>query len=121
MTYNAILNRILAPFASIEGTALRIKDVSAIASPRMDELARLAVFGNESDRAWARWAIWELGQAVGVRSSSIHSLYLARGRRACHGFAVPAISVRGRAYETARAILYARPRTLIAGTVNPWH
>ncbi|HEX7547063.1 MAG TPA: class II fructose-bisphosphate aldolase [Gemmatimonadaceae bacterium] len=104
MTYNAILNRILAPVASIEGTALRIKDVSAIASPRMDELARLAVFGNESDRAWARWAIWELGQAVGVRSSSIHSLYLARGRGECHGFTVPAINVRGRAYETARAI-----------------
>src|ERR1035437_5186548 len=104
MTYNAILNRILAPFASIEGTALRIKDVSAIASPRMDELARLAVFGHESDRAWARWANWELGQAVGVRSSSIHSLYLARGRGEFHGFTVPAINVRGRAYETARAI-----------------
>src|ERR1035437_7675292 len=104
MTYNAILNRILAPVASIEGTALRIKDVSAIASPRMDELARLAVFGNESDRAWARWAIWELGQAVGVRSSSIHSLYLARGRGECHGFTVPAINVRGRAYETALAL-----------------
>jgi fructose-bisphosphate aldolase class II len=104
MTSNAILNRILAPIASIEGAALRITDASAIASPRMDELARLAVFGNESDRAWSRWAIWELGQAVGVRSSSIHSLYLARGRGDCHGFTVPAINVRGRAYETARAI-----------------
>jgi hypothetical protein len=70
----------------------------------MDELARLAVFGSESERHWARWAIWEVGQAVGVRSSSIHSLYLARGRGECHGFTVPAINVRGRAYDTARAI-----------------
>src|ERR1035437_7343613 len=104
MTSNDILKRILAPAASIEGAALRINDASAIASRRMDELARLAVFGNESERAWARWAIWELGQAVGVRSSSIHSLYIARGRGDCHAFTVPAINVRGRAYETARAI-----------------
>ncbi|MFI5246067.1 MAG: aldolase, partial [Gemmatimonadales bacterium] len=104
MTSNATLNRILAPIASIEGAALRIKDASAIASPRMDELARLAVFGAESERHWARWAIWELGQAVGVRPWSIHSLYIARGRGDCHGFTVPAMNVRGRAYDTARAI-----------------
>src|ERR1035437_4297082 len=104
MTSSAALHRILAPIASVEGGALRVTDASAIASPRMDELARLAVFGSESERHWARWAIWELGQAIGVRSSSIHSLYLARGRGECHGFTVPAINVRGRAYDTARAI-----------------
>jgi fructose-bisphosphate aldolase class II len=104
MTATATLNRILAPFASIEGGALRLNDAAPLASPRMDELARLAVFGSEPERHWARWAIWELGQAVGVRSASIHSLYIARGRGACHGFTVPAINVRGRAYDTARAI-----------------
>ena len=104
MTSSAALHRILAPIASVEGGALRVTDASAIASPRMDELARVAVFGSESERHWARWTIWELGQAIGVRSSSIHSLYLARGRGECHGFTVPAINVRGRAYDTARAI-----------------
>jgi fructose-bisphosphate aldolase class II len=104
MTSSAALNRILAPIASIDGGSLRVNDASAIASARMDELARLAVFGAEADRHWARWAIWELGQAVGVRSSSIHSLYIARGRGEIHGFTVPAINVRGRAYDTARAI-----------------
>src|ERR1035437_1309181 len=116
MTSSAALHRILAPIASVEGAALRINDASAIASPRMDELARLAVFGNESERAWARWAIWELGQAVGVRSSSIHSLYIARGRGDCHGFTVPAINVRGRAYETARAFILEIARSEIAYT-----
>src|ERR1035437_9301488 len=96
MTSSAALNRILAPIASVEGGALRLTDASAIASPRMDELARLAVFGSESERHWARWAIWELGQAVGVRSSSIHSLYIARGRGEAHGFTVPPSNVRGR-------------------------
>src|ERR1019366_9316998 len=100
MTSIDILNRILAPAASIEGAALRIKDASAIASPCVDELARLAVFGGESER---HWALWALGQAVGVRPWSIHSLYIARGRGDCHGFTVPAINVRGRAYDTARA------------------
>ena len=104
MTASAALTRILAPFASIEGGALRVSDAAALASPRMDELVRLAVFGAEPDRHWARWAIWELGQAVGVRSTSIHTLYLARGRGEIRGFTVPAINVRGRAYDTARAI-----------------
>ncbi|MFI5233624.1 MAG: class II fructose-bisphosphate aldolase [Gemmatimonadales bacterium] len=104
MTASAILTRLLAPVASIEGGALRVTDAAAIASPRMDDLARLAVFGGEADRHWARWAIWELGQAVGVRSTSIHTLYLARGRGEIRGFTVPAINVRGRAYDTARAI-----------------
>jgi fructose/tagatose bisphosphate aldolase len=70
----------------------------------MDQLVRLAVFGTAADRHLARWAIWEIGQAVGVRSSSIHSLYIARGRGDISGFTVPAINVRGRAYDTARAI-----------------
>ena len=32
------------------------------------------------EREYARWLIWELGQAVGVRPASIHELYIARGR-----------------------------------------
>jgi len=104
MTASAALTQLLAPFATIEGGALRVTNAAAIASPRMDDIARLAVFGPEPDRHWARWAIWELGQAVGVRSTSIHTLYLARGRGEIRGFTVPAINVRGRAYDTARAI-----------------
>lgn len=104
MTESAAVSRVIAPFAVVERGTLRVTDAAAIASARMDELARLAVFGAETDRHWARWAIWELGQAVGVRSTSIHSLYLARGRGEIHGFTVPAINVRGRAYDTARAI-----------------
>lgn len=104
MTANAAVIRALAPLATIDGGALRVIDPAAIASPHMDALARLAVFGGESERHAARWAIWEIGQAVGVQSWSIHELYIARGKGACHGFTVPAINVRGRAYDTARAI-----------------
>src|SRR5690349_14594297 len=70
----------------------------------MDKLARMAVFGDSEERDPARWLIWELGQAVGVRAASIQELYMARGRGEIHGFTVPAINVRGMAYDTARAI-----------------
>ncbi|MBW7933708.1 MAG: class II fructose-bisphosphate aldolase [Gemmatimonadaceae bacterium] len=98
------LNRVLGPAASIENHRVVLKDASALASQRMDELVRLAVFGSADEKDWARWAIWELGQAVGVRPASIHDLYMARGRGEIHGFTVPAINVRGAAYDTARAV-----------------
>ena len=77
---------------------------AALATPAMDALARAAVFGDADERHHARWLIWELGQAVGVRPASIHDLYMARGRGEVHGFTVPAINVRGMAYDTARSI-----------------
>ena len=71
----------------------------------MDALVRAAVFGEPDEREYARWLIWEIGQAVGVRPASIHDLYLARGRGEIGGFTVPAINMRGHAYDTARVDL----------------
>jgi fructose/tagatose bisphosphate aldolase len=104
MTPHATIDRTLGPAISIAGGTVTVRDTAALASSRMDEMARLAVFGAAAEREWARWAIWELGQAVGVRAASIHDLYMARGRGEIHGFTVPAINVRGMAYDTARAI-----------------
>ena len=81
-----------------------VHDEAALATHRMDALVREAVFGEPRERDYARWLIWELAQAVGVRPSSIHELYMARGRGEGGGFTVPAINVRGAAYDTARAI-----------------
>jgi fructose-bisphosphate aldolase class II len=77
---------------------------AVLATPAMDSLVRLAVFGDSEERDAARWLIWELGEAVGVRPASIQELYMARGRGEIHGFTVPAINVRGMAYDTARSI-----------------
>ncbi len=84
-----------------------VHDESAIASPAMDKLVNTAVFGDADDREDARWLIWEIGQAVGVQPSSIHDLYLARGRGGCGGFTVPAMNIRGMAYDTARSLFRA--------------
>ncbi len=88
----------------VDGGRVTVKREASLASPTMDELARAAVFGDVVARDDARWLIWELGQAVGVRPSSIHELYLARGEGKIHGFTVPAINVRAMTYDTARAI-----------------
>jgi len=81
-----------------------IEDESAIASREIDTLVYTAVFGEDDSRDNARWLIWEIAQKVGVIPSSIHDLYLARGRGETGGYTVPAINVRGMAYHTARSI-----------------
>ena len=88
----------------VEDGNVTIVDEAALASPEMDDLVRAAVFGDQDTRDNARWLIWEIGQNIGVVPSSIHDLYLARGRGETGGYTVPAINVRGMSYDTARSI-----------------
>src|SRR6187549_1925431 len=89
---------------TVENGKVTVDDEAGIASPQMDALVYSAVFGDQDTKDNARWLIWEIGQAVGVIPSSIHDLYLARGRGETGGYTVPAINVRGMAYDTARSI-----------------
>lgn len=99
-----MLEQLMKGAVRIEDGNVAIADEAAIASPEMDELARAAVFGDQDARDNARWLIWEIGQNAGVVPSSIHDLYMARGRGDTGGYTVPAINVRGMAYDTARSI-----------------
>jgi fructose-bisphosphate aldolase class II len=94
-----------------------VHDESAIASPAMDRLVYTAVFGDQEERDDARWLIWEIGQAVGVKPSSIHDLYLARGRGETGGFTVPAMNIRGMAYDTARSLFRAAVKLEVGALV----
>ncbi|MDB4906432.1 MAG: putative fructose-bisphosphate aldolase [Gemmatimonadetes bacterium] len=98
------LNSLFGSAVSVAGSRVTVKDRTALAGPAMDQLVRAAVFGGEEEKHYARWLIWEIGQGVGVRASSIQDLYVARGRGEISGFTVPAINVRGMAYDTARSI-----------------
>ena len=89
---------------SVKNERVTVVREADLASPKMDALVREAVFGTGESRDYARWLIWEIGEAVGVRAASINGLYAARGRGEVHGFTVPAINVRGAAYDTARSI-----------------
>jgi fructose-bisphosphate aldolase class II len=84
--------------------SVQVTDEQTLQSEHLDALLHSAVFGDADAREDARWLIWEIAQAVGIYPSSIHELYLARGRGEVGGFTVPAINVRGMAYHTARAV-----------------
>ena len=73
----------------------------------IDRLAHTAVFGDAETAAAARWLIWKAAWEVGVKSASIDSLYQARARGEYEGATVPAINVRGSAYDLSRAVVRA--------------
>ncbi len=83
---------------------VRIKNEGKVRTDIIDKLVWEAVWG-DATKGEARWLLWELGQIVGVRPASIHDYYMAKGRgEVKEVFTVPAINVRGMAYDTARAI-----------------
>ena len=79
------LNSLFGDDVVVRKDRVTVKHDGALASPAMDRLVRAAVFGDRAEKEHARWLIWELGQAVGVRASSIEDLYMARGRGETHG------------------------------------
>jgi fructose/tagatose bisphosphate aldolase len=89
----------------------------ALRSQVIDTLVRDAVFGTEEVRTFARWLIWELGQALDARPASIYDLYMARGRGECGGFTVPAMNIRGFTYDAMRAALRAARKTNTAAMI----
>jgi fructose-bisphosphate aldolase, class II len=94
--------------------------VAALAGGNLDALDRLVwtgVFGPADLRDAARQAVLDQARSSGVYPASIHGLYIARGRgEAPADFTVPAINIRGAAYDTARALVRARKK-LDAGAV----
>jgi fructose/tagatose bisphosphate aldolase len=94
-----------------------VHDAKAIASPAMDRLVHAAVFAEGEERDYARWLIWEIGQAVGVQPASIHDLYIARGQGKTGGFTVPAMNIRGMTYDTARALFRAAVRLKVGAFI----
>jgi fructose-bisphosphate aldolase, class II len=99
--------RLFEGAVSVKDGTVTVSDARRLAGPHIDSLVRQAVFGDEDERADARWLIWEIAQAVGIFPASIHDLYIARGKGAYSDVTVPAINVRGMAYDTARAIFRA--------------
>jgi fructose/tagatose bisphosphate aldolase len=89
----------------IAGERLEVTDPSRLREELLDELVFEAVFNpDEGLREACRWVIWSASQALGCGSSSIHDLYLARGRGEIDpdAFTVPAINIRASAYLSAR-------------------
>ena len=94
--------------------------VAVLATGNGDALDRLVwtgVFGPPGVQEAARQGVLAQCRSVGIYPASIHALYLARGRgEVPPTFTVPAINIRGLAYDTARALFRTRKK-LDAGAV----
>jgi fructose/tagatose bisphosphate aldolase len=95
----------VAPAVRVDGERLQIVDESALRGEPIRDLAWTSAFATDDAVVEAaRWLIWEASQAVGIRSASIHELYMARGRGEVAGFTVPAINIRAQTFDMARTI-----------------
>ncbi|MEA2056515.1 MAG: class II fructose-bisphosphate aldolase [Patescibacteria group bacterium] len=76
---------------------------------KIDQLVWAAVFSEtDEDKAAARAKLARAGREAGIVPASINDFYLARGREELPlDFTVPAINIRGMAYNTARAAFQA--------------
>lgn len=91
----------------VENGKVEVVDEKRLRSTDIDVLVRDAVFGTPDVRDFARWLIWEAGQALGAQPASIHEFYIARARGEWSDRTVPAMNIRFSTYDTGRAALRA--------------
>jgi fructose/tagatose bisphosphate aldolase len=101
----------LVKVATITGDTLTVTKPLAFRSEILDELTYTAVFGDAASQAFARWVIWEAAQQLGALPASIQPLYEAAGRGEYEHMTVPAMNLRGMAYDSARAAFRAALKT----------
>jgi fructose/tagatose bisphosphate aldolase len=92
----------LRKVVAASGKGLEIKDMKGL-KDLMDSLIYDAVFSEGDRRTALLMLIKEAAKAAGAVPSSIQGLYEDMGR-AYPGFTVPAINIRGLAYDSAKAV-----------------
>ncbi len=89
----------------LDGERVAVVDEPRLRGDAIRDLAWTAAFATDDAVVdSARWIVWEASQAVGIRSASIHDLYMARARGEVHGFTVPAINLRAQTFDMARTV-----------------
>jgi hypothetical protein len=87
---------------AVSKEGVQIKDMSGLRNI-MDSLVYQAVFSEDDKRNALLVLIKEIAKAAGAVPSSIQSLYEEMGR-SYPGFTVPAINIRGLAYDSVKAV-----------------
>ena len=101
----AALLDLLRGTAHVDGERLVIDDERAFRDRGIRDLAWTATFSEDPATVEAaRWIVWEAAQELGIRSASIHELYMARGRGEVGGFTVPAMNLRTQVFDMARTV-----------------
>ncbi|NIM92645.1 MAG: aldolase [Anaerolineales bacterium] len=87
-----------------DGHQVGIKDQRSL-QENIEGLVKLAIFGEDEERAVARWLVRECALAVGIYPASIHNFYHARGlRKMRDDFTVPALNLRVLPFHAGRAV-----------------
>lgn len=95
----------------IENGKVEIKDKSLLRSQIIDNLIFTAVFGKDLEiKAEARYLIKVIAKGAGIKLASIHQLYSEIGNGNVQPFTVPAMNLRGLAYDSARAFFRSAKR-----------
>ncbi len=105
------LRRDVGDALKIEKGHVEVTNVDLLRDKHIDTLAHDAVFGNDEVKAFARWLIWEAGQALGARPASIHEFYIASAEGKWSNRTVPAMNIRFATYEAGRAAYRAAKKT----------
>jgi fructose/tagatose bisphosphate aldolase len=114
---HAELDELVRGALRVDKDAVRIV-ARDVLSGRMDALAATAVFAPEPARDRARWLVAGAAFDAGNATSSIHDLYLARARgEVPQPFTVPALNLRGPAYDEARAAFRAANKLRVGALV----
>ena len=111
-----VMHDSLSAALNLSGARPALRDSRAVRQ-QIDSIVRLAVFGTAEEQALARYAIHAAAAELGAPASSIAGLYAARGRGEVSGFTVPAVNIRGMAYDMSRALFRAMKSTGAAATV----
>ncbi len=87
---------------------VKIKNINLLREKIIDDLVIKAVFGKtDEEKSFCRLLIRKIAQELNLGPASIYDLYVAIGKGEVNGFTVPAINVRGMAYDTAKVIFRA--------------
>jgi fructose/tagatose bisphosphate aldolase len=108
-----LIQRILSDIGAggcigVKNGQVAVMDEALLRKNGIDALVYTAVFGGEEYKPIARWLIRETALTLGIVPSSVHELYIARGRGALpHTFTTPAMNIRVSSYDTGRAAIRA--------------
>ena len=89
----------------VDGEGVDVVDENALRGELIDNLAYNAIVASSDEvREESSRLIRGAAERLGIKSRSIHDLYMAMGRGEAGPYTVPAINIRGLTYETAGAV-----------------
>ena len=89
---------------AVEGTTVKVKDAAQLRA-HVDKLVEFSALRSGEIQGWARYIVRGAALDLGIIPSSIHELYLARGRGdAPLTWTTPALNLRVLSFHSARAV-----------------